>query len=45
MDIYGYLMKPVNNEEALKLRAALSSSKLQEIGSRGDKAMKKATTK
>jgi len=34
MDIYGHLMKPVNNEEALKLRATLSSSKTQESGSK-----------
>ena len=30
MDIYGHLMKPVNNEEPVKLRATLISSKKEE---------------
>jgi hypothetical protein len=34
MDTYGHLMKPVNNEEAVKLRATLFSSKDQEDGSK-----------
>ena len=45
MDTYGHLMKPVNNEEAVKLRATLFSSKDQEDGSKGGRAMKKAPTK
>ena len=34
MDIYGHLMKPVNNEEAVKLRATLFSSKNKDDGSK-----------
>jgi len=34
MDIYGHLMKPVNNEEAVKSRATLFSSKNQDDGSK-----------
>ena len=34
MDIYGHLMKPVNNEEAVKLRATLFSSKNEATGSK-----------
>jgi integrase len=34
MDIYGHLMKPVNNEEAVKLRATLFGSKAQGDGSK-----------
>jgi hypothetical protein len=32
MDIYGHLMKPVNNEEAVKLRATLFGNKSKESG-------------
>jgi len=34
MDIYGHLMKPVHNEEAVKLRATLFSSKNKDDGSK-----------
>ena len=34
MDTYGHLMKPVNNEEAVKLRATLFSSKNKDDGSK-----------
>ena len=34
MDVYGHLMKPVNNEEAVKLRATLFSSKNAANGSK-----------
>ena len=34
MDIYGHLMKPVNNEEAVKLRVTLFSDKDKEDGSK-----------
>jgi hypothetical protein len=34
MDIYGHLMKPVNNEEAVKLRATLFGSKKEDDGSK-----------
>ena len=34
MDIYGHLMNPVNNEEAVKLRETLYSSKIRESGSK-----------
>ena len=33
-DIYGHLMKPVNNEEAIKLRATLFENKNQKSGSK-----------
>jgi integrase len=34
LDIYGHLMKPVNNEEAVKLRATLFGSKNEATGSK-----------
>ena len=34
LDIYGHLMKPVNNEEAIKLRATLFENKNQKSGSK-----------
>ncbi len=46
LDIYGHHMKPVNSEEAEKLRATLFSSKNSEDGSKmvaeGVEVMKKA---
>ena len=45
MDIYSHLMKPVNNEEAVKLRATLFSRKNEDNGSRRGFAMKKAPIK
>jgi hypothetical protein len=34
MGVYGHLMKPVNNKEAVKLRATIFSSKKEANGSK-----------